>query len=80
MKGILLAKLAWLRRSPWTFILMTVMSVGFALVIGGSNVDNIKVPVYSELEEESFIVQQLKIMILSHLNLLHQVKRKFLRK
>lgn len=60
MKGILLAKLAWLRRSPWTFILMTVMSVGFALVIGGSNVDNIKVPVYSELEEESFIVQQLK--------------------
>ena len=52
MIGILFAKCRMFIRNPWTFIIMTVMSVVFAFVIGGSNQENmIKVPVHAENEE-----------------------------
>ncbi|MCQ6275026.1 ABC transporter permease [Bacillus sp. V3B] len=51
MIGILLAKCRMFIRNPWTFLLMTAMSLGFALVLGGSNQENtIQVPVYVEDE------------------------------
>src|SRR5699024_10770259 len=60
MKGIFIAKWIGLYRNPWTFILMTVMSVGFALIIGGSSVDKEKIPVYTDLEKDTFIMQLLE--------------------
>lgn len=46
MKGILFAKLKTFIRTPWLFILMTLMSLGFAWIVGGSDDENqIQVPV-----------------------------------
>lgn len=47
MRGILLAKFTTFIRKPWVFVLFTVMSIGFALIIGytGGNEDKITVPV-----------------------------------
>lgn len=51
MTGIFLTKIKWLRRNPWTFLLMTVLSIGFAVIVGGFNsFDKIKVPAYVEEE------------------------------
>lgn len=52
MNGILLAKCRMFIRNPWTFLLMTAMSIGFAFVLGGSNQESIiQVPIYAEDEE-----------------------------
>ncbi|MBO1005355.1 ABC transporter permease [Pseudogracilibacillus auburnensis] len=49
MTGIFLTKIKWLLRNPWTFLLMTVFSIGFAFIVGGFNsFDKIKVPTYVE--------------------------------
>ena len=51
MIGILFAKCRMFIRNPWTFLIMTAMSVGFAFVLGGSNQENlIQVPIYAEDE------------------------------
>lgn len=47
MIGILLAKVKLFIRNPWTFLIMTIMSIGFALITGGTNVSTIHVPVYA---------------------------------
>ncbi|WP_099157414.1 ABC transporter permease [Virgibacillus ndiopensis] len=46
MIGILLAKIKIFIRYPLTFLAMVVMSIGFALIIGGGNGNVINVPVY----------------------------------
>ena len=39
-------------RNPWTFVIMTAMSIGFAFVLGGSNQEStIQVPVSVEDED-----------------------------
>ena len=49
MIGILFAKFRMFIRNPWTFVIMTVMSIGFAFILGGNNQENsIQVPVYTE--------------------------------
>lgn len=62
MIGILLAKFKMFSRNPWTFLLFTGMSIGFALIIGGSGLTTISVPVYSEDEamQQSFISERLE--------------------
>ncbi|MCG5102061.1 ABC transporter permease [Oceanobacillus alkalisoli] len=47
MRGILLAKFTTFIRNPWVFLLFTVMSIGFTLIIGytGGNGEKITVPV-----------------------------------
>ncbi|MBB6446673.1 ABC transporter permease [Bacillus benzoevorans] len=51
MIGILLAKCKMFVRHPWVFISMTVMSIGFALLLGSSHSENtIQVPVSAENE------------------------------
>ncbi|MFD2630219.1 ABC transporter permease [Oceanobacillus kapialis] len=46
MNGILLAKFRIFIRNPWSFIIFTVMSIGFALIIGGSgSATSISVPI-----------------------------------
>ncbi|MFB4167015.1 ABC transporter permease [Virgibacillus sp. JSM 102003] len=48
MKGIFLAKIKMFMRNPWTFLIMIVMSVGFALILGGSgNFTTVSVPLYA---------------------------------
>ncbi|WP_106498177.1 ABC transporter permease [Lentibacillus sp. Marseille-P4043] len=47
MIGIMLAKIKRFIREPWTFIIMTIMTIGFASIIGYSNSDSITIPVYS---------------------------------
>ena len=38
-------------RNPWTFVIMTAMSIGFALILGANNQENsIQVPLYAEYE------------------------------
>ncbi|MEI3607138.1 ABC transporter permease [Pseudogracilibacillus sp. SE30717A] len=52
MSGIFITKIKWLIRNPWTFILMTFMSILFALITGGANGTNkITVPAYTELNQ-----------------------------
>ncbi|WP_174616145.1 ABC transporter permease [Virgibacillus ihumii] len=48
MIGIFMAKVKMFLRNPWTFIIMVVMSVGFALVLGSGNPATVTVPVYTE--------------------------------
>lgn len=48
MIGILLSKIKTFIRNPWTFLLFTVMSTVFALMIGSSDPSSIQVPVYGE--------------------------------
>lgn len=60
MKGILQMKFIWLFRKPWTFIIMTIMSIVFAFIIGGSNVSKLQIPVYSELAPTSFVMEVLE--------------------
>ncbi len=51
MIGILFAKFRMTLRNPWTFVIMTAMSIGFALILGGNNQENtIQVPIYAEDE------------------------------
>lgn len=51
MTGILLSKLKRFIRNPFIFIIFTVMSIGFALILGGSNLEgSIQVPVYTAEE------------------------------
>lgn len=48
MIGILLSKLKMFIRNPLIFIIFTVMSIVFALVMGGSNLEgNIQIPAYA---------------------------------
>ena len=60
MRGILYAKFIWLYRNPWTFIAMTAMTIVFALIMGGSNLDKETIPVYTELNEDDFIIHTMK--------------------
>lgn len=62
MIGILQAKFKMFLRNPWTFMLFTGMSIGFALILGGSGLTTISVPVYAENEEmqKSFISEKLE--------------------
>ena len=62
MIGILLAKFKMFLRNPWTFLLFTGMSIGFALIIGCSGLTTISVPVYSEdaAIQQSFISKKLE--------------------
>ncbi|MFD1174161.1 ABC transporter permease [Oceanobacillus picturae] len=49
MIGILLTKIRMFIRDPWTFIIFTVMSIGFALIIGGNGAaTSISVPIHAE--------------------------------
>lgn len=48
MIGILLAKIKRFIRNPWTFIVMTLLTIGFAFVVGGGNPGSITIPVYSD--------------------------------
>ncbi|HLR61174.1 MAG TPA: ABC transporter permease [Lentibacillus sp.] len=51
MIGILLSKLKRFIRNPFIFIMFTVMSIGFALILGGSNLEgSIQVPIYTAEE------------------------------
>lgn len=48
MIGIFLAKVKMFIRNPWTFLIMIIMSVGFALALGGSEgYTTVNVPVYA---------------------------------
>src|SRR5690625_7078508 len=60
MRGILYAKFIWLYRNPWTFIAMTAMTIVFALIMGGSNLDKETIPIYTELNEDDFIIHTMK--------------------
>ncbi|RLL44946.1 ABC transporter permease [Oceanobacillus piezotolerans] len=62
MAGILFAKIRSFIRNPWTFLLFTAMSIGFAILIGSSgNFNTIQVPVTgSEAVQESPIGDALK--------------------
>lgn len=52
MIGILSAKCKMFVRNPWVFIAMTVMSIGFAFLLGGSISENtIQVPIAAENEK-----------------------------
>lgn len=59
MIGILIAKLQYLYRRPWTFIMMTVMSIIFALLLGSIDVSKVSVPAYAADEQlqQSAIIQ-----------------------
>src|SRR5699024_4419031 len=46
MIGIFIAKIQSLIRNPWTFLLMTAMSVLFAFIIGGNSFEKVSVPTY----------------------------------
>src|SRR5699024_5350508 len=59
MRGILYAKFIWLYRNPWTFIAMSAMTIVFALIMGGSNLDKETVPVYTELNDDDFIMHMM---------------------
>ena len=51
MIGILIAKCRMFVRNPWTFVIMSVMSIGFAFLLGGSHQENsIQVPIVVEHE------------------------------
>jgi ABC-2 type transport system permease protein len=51
MIGILLAKCRMFVRNPWTFVIMSAMSIGFAFLLGGSHQENsIQVPIVVEHE------------------------------
>ena len=51
MIGILFAKFRMFIRNPWTFVIMTAMSIGFAFILGGNNQENsIQIPIYAEDE------------------------------
>lgn len=52
MLGILRTKLKNLIRNPGEFILMTLLSIIFALIFGGNDLDQIKVPTYIEHPEK----------------------------
>lgn len=62
MSGILLAKIKLFIRSPWPFFIMTLMSIGFAFILGGSTASVINVPVHiaEEKFEKSEVWEQLK--------------------
>lgn len=62
MIGILLAKLKGLLRNPGQILLMTLLSVVFALILGGSDINQIKVPTYikDDVEKVSAIVTELE--------------------
>ncbi len=60
MSGIFIAKLKWLYRDPWTFILMTFMSILFALIIGGDSFAKVTVPALAEDEQVKDIVNMLE--------------------
>ena len=62
MIGILQAKFKMFLRNPWTFVLFTGMSIGFALILGGSGLSTIRVPIYAEDEamQQSFISEKLE--------------------
>lgn len=62
MRGILIAKIQWLFRSPATFILMTLMSTVFALILGGVSMNKLIVPVYMDADEiiDARIIENLK--------------------
>src|SRR5699024_7837559 len=60
MRGILYAKFIWLYRNTWKFIAMTAMTIVFALIMGGSNLDKETVPVYTELIDDDFIMHNMK--------------------
>ena len=48
MIGIFQAKINMFIRSPWVFIMMTALSIGFALIIGGTGAYTaITIPVYT---------------------------------
>ncbi|OZU87842.1 multidrug ABC transporter permease [Virgibacillus indicus] len=63
MIGILLAKFRMFIRNPFVFVLFTGMSIGFALMVGGTGgASTIHVPVYAEDDsvKDSFIGEKLK--------------------
>ncbi|WP_026905595.1 ABC transporter permease [Paucisalibacillus globulus] len=62
MIGILLAKLKSFIRNPWTFLIFTGMSMFFAFIFGGANVDKAYVPIHAVNDEikDSFIGQQIE--------------------
>lgn len=47
MIGIFMAKVKMFLRNPWTFVIMVVMSIGFALVLGSGDPATVKIPVYA---------------------------------
>ncbi|WP_330948575.1 ABC transporter permease [Virgibacillus sp. MG-45] len=47
MNGVLFAKIKLFIRTPWTFVIMTAMTILFTLILGTSNPATFQVPVYS---------------------------------
>lgn len=60
MVGILIAKMKGLIRRPGQFIIMTLLSIIFALILGGGNIINIAVPTYVEHESASEIISEIE--------------------
>ncbi|ASN06659.1 ABC transporter permease [Virgibacillus necropolis] len=56
MIGILLTKIRLFFRSPWSFVMTTLMSIGFAFILGGTTTNVINVPVYVADEIQDSIV------------------------
>lgn len=62
MIGILLAKFKMFIRNPWTFVIFTGMSIGFAFILSGTGYSNaIEVPVYAvdESVQDSLVGSEL---------------------
>src|SRR5690625_4080307 len=74
MIGIFMTKIQWLLRNPWTFIIMTSMSVLFAFIIGGNSFNEVKVPTY--VESESSIASITEQFNDEYIFLLDEVKSK----
>ncbi|TXL63946.1 ABC transporter permease [Cerasibacillus terrae] len=51
MNGILFGKLKLFFRTPWTFLLMTGLTIGFVLVMGTGDISKLSVPIYAENEK-----------------------------
>lgn len=60
MKGIILAKWHWLRRNPWTMIVMAGMSITFALIVGGGNSAKLVVPIMEDTKLEPMFLKELE--------------------
>jgi len=62
MGGIFMVKIKYLLRNPGQFLLMTLLSIVFAFILGGSDINQIKVPTYIKHDDEvlSSIVTELE--------------------
>lgn len=55
MKGILFAKVTRLLRNPAEFLLLIILSIIFALILGGNDIEEMNVPTFIESNEKEVI-------------------------